>query len=233
MSWVPGASGSVEDVGAGLVVFGNLVDGEGDGRRHGGAFLRRLTLGGRREVLLHLRFDDRGIEVADGDDGHEIGSVPALVEGVELGDGRVLDDVDQANGTALGIAGVAEQSQVDAIAPAGVEALAEAPLLQHHASLQLDLLRIETDGVGPVAEDLEGRLEDLRITGGDLEEVDGRVVRGIRVQVGPEAAADRLEVFDDLVLGEALGAVEGHVLDEVGEAALLLLLQDGTGLDHE
>ena len=148
-------------------------------------------------------------------------------------DGRGFEDFGQPNRVSLGVAGVAEEQRVEIGLEARSEALVETPLLQHDTALQLHLFRLKADGEGPVAEDLERGLKDLGIVGRKLKPVHGVVVTGSGIQVGPEAAADRLDVVDDFLLGKALGAVEGHVLDKVGQPALRLFLEDGTRPHHE
>ena len=163
-------------------------------------------------MLLHLGFDGLYVEVAHGDYGHQVGPVPPLVVGSQVLHGRVLDDLGAADGAAAGVERGAEEQGEQVLPEARVEPLVEAPLLQHHAALKLDLFRVEGYGVGPVAENLEGGLGDFGIVGRNFQKVQGVVEAGPGVKVGAEGAADGLEVFDDLLLGEALGAVEGHVL---------------------
>ena len=55
----------------------------------------------------------------------------------------------------------------------------------------------------------------------------------VRVEVGAEPAAQRLEIADDFLLRESLRAVEGHVLDEVRQSALFLLFEDRSGPDDQ
>ena len=81
----------------------------------------------------------------------------------------------------------------------------------------------------PVAEDFERRFENFGIVRGDLQKIHGFIERGIRVQIGAEGAADRLQVVDDLLFCETLGTVESHVLHKVGETALILLFKHGAG----
>ena len=178
----------------------------------GGALLCGLALRRRREVLLHLGLDILHVEVAHGDDGHQIGPVPALVVSAQALHGRVLDDLGAADRSAAGVERGAEEEVEQVLLEARVEPLVEAPLLQHHATLELDLFRVERYREGPVAENLEGGLGDFGIVGRNLQKVQGVVEAGPGVKVGAEGAADGLEVFDDLLLGEAFGAVEGHVL---------------------
>ena len=67
----------------------------------------------------------------------------------------------------------------------------------------------------------------------DLQLVDGFVEARRGVDVGPEAHADGLEVADELVFREARGPVERHVLEEVGEPALVVILEDRARVHDE
>ena len=68
---------------------------------------------------------------------------------------------------------------------------------------------------------------------GTVQLVDGLVERRVRVDVGAELHADLLDVVDDVLLREPLRAVERHVLDEVREPALVVVLEHRAGVDRE
>ena len=204
------------------------------GRRIGAVGAREFgrTLRRGREVLADQGFDLVRVQVAHRDERHEIGPVPALVEAAQVVRGCRLDDLLQADRQPHRVPGVAEQHRVLPVADALAGAPAEPPLLQHHAAFAFHLIRVQGHRVRPLAEDVEGGRDHLGI-GGDLQQVHGLIEAGVGVEVGPEGGADRFQVVDDLVAGEGGGAVEGHVLQVVGEAALGLLFQHGAGLDPE
>ena len=83
------------------------------------------------------------------------------------------------------------------------------------------------------AEHVEPGRHDLVVVGGDRELVDGLVVAREGVDVGAELGAEPAQHVDQLVLGELLGAVEEHVLDEVGDARLVGLLVRRAGVDRQ
>ena len=197
------------------------------GARIVGRSLRR-----RREVLADQGFHLVRVQVAHRDDGHQVGPVPALVEGAQVVGRRGLDDLQQAERQPHRVLGVAEQDRELLVADALVGAPAEPPLLQHHAAFEIDLVRIQGDGVRPLAEDVHALRDHLGV-GGELQLVHGLIEAGVGVDVGPESGADRLQVRDDLRAGEGGGAVEGHVLQVVGKSALGLLFQHGAGLDPQ
>ena len=68
---------------------------------------------------------------------------------------------------------------------------------------------------------------------GNLQLVDGLVEARVRVHVRAEPHAERLHEVGDVLLREVPGAVEGHVLDEVGEPALVVVFEDRARLDDE
>ena len=185
------------ELGGGRLWVGEDLDERGLVARHvdarsiggladGGALLCGLALGRRREVLLDPGFDLRHVEVAHGDDGHQVGPVPALVVGAQGLDGGVLDDLGEADGGAAGVERVDEEKIEQVLLEARVESLVEAPLLQHHAALELDLFRFERHGEGPVAEYLERLLGYLSVVSRYLEEVQGcRRIRCGRSGRGP------------------------------------------------
>ena len=57
--------------------------------------------------------------------------------------------------------------------------------------------------------------------------LDGLVDAGVGIEVATELHAERAAELDKVVALEMLRAVEGHVLEEVSQAALALLLLDG------
>ena len=191
---------------------------------------RRLQAGEPlADRLLHLG----GVEVADGDDRLEVGPIPVAVEPRDLAVREAFEHLHRADRDALGVPRALEQDRELLVLHPGARAAPPAPLLDHDAALLVDLLAVERDAAGPVLQDLEAALEDLGVVGRDLQHVDGLVEAGVGVEVGPEAHADAFEVVDQLVAGEAAGAVEGHVLDEVGEAALGVVLDDRADVDQQ
>ena len=191
-----------------------------------GGFLSDLALRRWGKVLLDLALNRLGIEVAHGDNSHQIGPVPALVEILQALGGGVLDNFREANGAPFGVLRVTQNYPEQVVSEAGVEALSQTPFLQHNAPLQLHFLRFEGYCVGPVAEDLKCLLGDLRVVGWNLYKVNSDIEACISVYVGAEGAANGLQIFDDLLLGESFGAIKSHVLYEVGQALLVLLLVD-------
>ena len=87
--------------------------------------------------------------------------------------------------------------------------------------------------VRPVLEDEQRPIDGLRLVGRDRERVDRLVEARVGVDVGAEAHAERFEERHDLVLREVARAVEGHVLGEMRQPALVVVFEDRPGLDDE
>ena len=106
--------------------------------------------------------------------------------------------------------------------------VARAQLLHDDAALGVDLLGPERDEVRPVVQDQHGRVDDSLARGRDVRNVVNRLVPArAGVEVVAEFHADGLQVLDELFSGKVLRAVEGHVLEEVGQTLLVVLLLDG------
>ena len=198
--------------------------------------LARTGIGRGREALEAASdhaLDGFPVEVPHGDHRHEIGPVPVPVEPLESRGGSRFQHLGLPDRQAVRIEGALEQDGELGVEHPGLRPPPEPPLLDHHSALGVHLLGVEEHGAGPVLEDLERRLQHFRIVHGDAQHVDGLVEAGVGVDVGTELHPDRLQVVDQLLLLEVLGAVEGHVLGEVGQTELVLILQDGAGVHHQ
>ena len=114
-----------------------------------------------------------------------------------------------------------------------VSAAPESPLLTYDAALAFDFLGVVGGVAGPVAENVEALVHELGLIGWNLELVHGLVERRVRVEIGSEPHADALQVVHEVVLREPLGAIERHVLVEVREPALVVILEHRAGVDGE
>jgi len=202
--------------GAGLVR--NLVDRprpRGPGRRD------------RSELLLDQRLDRRLVEVADGDDRHLVRAVPVLVEAPQRVVRERLEALLGADGQPLGVTRSLQQDRELLVAHPGARAASLPPLLDDDAALLVDLGRREGQVVRPVFQDQERFLEQLRLVGGNLQHVHGLVEARVGVDARAGAHPDRFHELDHRRSREVRGAVECHVLDEVREPELVLVLEHG------
>ena len=179
------------------------------------------------------RLDRLSIKIADRDDRHQIRPVPVLVEAAQPVGGRVRQDVGVPDRESFRVARTVEDDRELLILDPRRAPPPSAPLLDHDTALLVDLLRVEDDATGPVHQDLEGRREHLGVVHRDLQHVHRFVEAGVGVDVGSKPHPDRLEVVHQLQLLEVLGAVEGHVLDEVGKPELVVVLEDRAGVDDQ
>ena len=98
-----------------------------------------------------------------------------------------------------------------------------------YRTLCIDFGRVEGKVACPVVKDEEARvLYGLRGNGHVRNVVDSLVNRGVGVEVYTEFHALALEPVDDALTGIVGCAVEAHVLEEVSQAALVLVFEDRT-----
>ncbi len=85
----------------------------------------------------------------------------------------------------------------------------------------------------PVFHDQERPIDDVEVVGRDLQLVDRFVEAGMRVHVRAEAHPEALDEGGDVLTGKVRRAVEGHVLDEVRQPALVIVFEHRTGVHHQ
>ncbi len=184
-------------------------------------------------MRLDERLDGGRIEVADDNHRHQVGAIPVGVELLQAIVGERANDLWLADRQTLGVARILEQDRQLRVEDPRVGAEAGAPLLEDDATLLVDLGRLERHGVRPVLEDQQGPIDDGGTVGRNLQLVDRLVEAGVGVDVGAEAHARRLQERDHVLLGKVTRAVEGHVLDEVRQPALVVVFEHRPGVDDE
>ena len=106
-------------------------------------------------------------------------------------------------------------------------------LLQDDAALVVDFDRIVGHEVGIVMHDEDAGVHDGRADKRNVEQIDGLLDTRAGVDVSAEGSADALQPVEEILVGEVLGAVEAHVLQEVGQAVLVGLFQQGARVGGE
>ena len=109
---------------------------------------------------------------------------------------------------------------------AQLEAVAGAAFALDHAAFAIDRGGVELHLARHFAHQEQGGVDPRLVGGGEVELVGGAVEAGRGIGVGAEGEPLPLEDPDHLALGDVGGAVERHMLDEVGEAALIVGLGD-------
>ncbi len=111
--------------------------------------------------------------------------------------------------------------------------VARALLGQDDAALAVDGGGIEQQPVGALAHQHQGLVETVVVGERQVELVDGLGLGRRGIGVGAERQAEPLQLLDHLPFGHVLGAVEGHVLEEVGEALLGVGLHQRAGVEPQ
>ena len=98
-----------------------------------------------------------------------------------------------------------------------------------HVALFLNFFRGYGDAARPIAQYQYTRVKGRLALCADIGDV---VHRTVDACIGVEAAAilhtDRLQIFSHRASGEVFRAIEGHVLQEVSQTLLRVILLDGT-----
>ncbi len=222
-----------EDRRVGLVHLRVGVDRH-DGRvvvGHDDRLLLRSVGRGGRDVghqAHQVGLDLVHVDVAHDDDHLIVGTVPRVVEVREVVVREALQTVEVADDVAVFVLRAFGQRLDHGLLRAEARAVAGAELLHDYAALRIDLGRFECDEVRPVVQHEQCRVDDALARGGHVgDRVLGVVLRGVGVEVAAELHADALEVVDHLLAAQVLRAVEGHVLQEVGQTLLGVVLLNG------
>ena len=182
---------------------------------------------------------DAGLHVVDVDVAHDdqclhIRTVPGVVEvrqALGLEGLEVLLGADDGRG---GVLGVTIEIRIRLLAHAPLGGVAGTLLLQDDAALLVDLLRVAGHEVGVVVHDEDAGVDDGRTHQGNVvEQVDGLLNARGGVHVAAEGSANALQPVEDALAGEVLGAIEAHVLQEVGEAVLVGQLLQGADVGRQ
>ncbi len=197
-------------VGHGLVGAGLCVGGHLDGREH----------------FLDLVLDTVNVNIADHDHSLLVGTIPCLIVVAESLGREVVHNLHGADGQTVAILGGGIQIREHTLEDTHLTYVGLTPLLVDHTALLVDLLGIESEVVGPVMENEQtGVLNALAGDGNIRDIVDSLVNTGIGVEIGSETHTDCGQPVAELIAGEVGGAVEAHVLQEVGQTTLMILLE--------
>ena len=156
---------------------------------------------------------------------------------VEVGQALGLEGLEvllRADDTRGGVLGVTIEIGTAGLADAPLGGVARALLLQDDAALLVDLGRVAGHEVGVVVHDEQARIHHGVADERDVvEQVDGLLHAGGGVDVASKGGADAFQPVQDPLAGEVLGAVEAHMLQEVGQTVLVRGLLQGTDVGRQ
>ena len=221
----------LEDIGHSVRLF--LVLGYGDDRldivlnRHIIAHSRIYRGSYGTEDCFDLGFNLVNIDVADDHDALLVGTVPFLIIVADSLIREIVYDFHGADGQAVCIFVVGIDLGKDLFVHTHLGVLAAAPLFVDDAALLVDVLTLEKQAVSPVMEDPQAGVDGARNGNRHVVDVINCFVYGrVCIQVSSELHTDRFQILDQSVAGEMLGAIEAHVLKEVGQTALVFVFED-------
>ena len=178
---------------------------------------------------LYLLLNAVHVDVAHYDDCLVVRAVPLMVVVTQCLVGEVVDDGGVAYHVALGVLRARVHLCVQLPPYTTACRAACAPLLQYHAALGVYLLVQQREGAAPVVHHQQRAVDDTLAIGRHVAQTIYRLVnRGVGIDVTAEVDTYRLKIVDDSLALKMLGTVEGHMLQEVGQTVLVVLLQDGT-----
>ena len=176
------------------------------------------------EDLLHLGFDLCGVDVAHDHHALQVGTIPLLIIGTEKIGLEVVDDRHQTDGKTMAVLATGIEFGQAALENAHRGAGTHAPLLVNDTAFFVDFLLLEEQTARPVGKNVKAGVDVVAGDGHVVDIVDGFVGRGVGVEVLAELHTDTFAVLDELsIIGEVLRTVEGHVLEKVGETALIVV----------
>ena len=200
-------------VGHGLGNDGSGILGHLDGREE------------RLDLLLH--FVD--VEVADDDDGLVVGTVPLLIVVAQHFRLEVVDNLHQTDRHTMTVLRTRIQLRQIAFQHTGHGRCAQAPLLVDNATFLINLCRLQQQTVGPVVQDEQTGVNNALAGRRHVRDVIHRTVdSSVGVQVATELHTNRLAPLHNIVTLEVLRTVEAHMLQEVSQTTLVVILLNRT-----
>ena len=172
-----------------------------------------------RESLLDFLFHLVYVEVADHDNGLQVGPIPLLVIVAQILIREVVDDFHRADGQAVFVLCTCIHFRHGQFHESldGLSGTARTPLLMNDTALLVYLVVLQQQIVAPVVQHQQARVDDaFAFQRSRPDVIDGLVDTGIGIQVCTELHADGLAPGHNAqflaLAGEILRAVEGHVL---------------------
>ena len=187
--------------------------------------VRVITPANGAEGALDHLFHAFGIKIPHNDNRLSLWTIPAVIETDELGARRVAHNRHVADGDAAGIAAAGEQYGQGVLIEAHHLVGMHAPLLLDDASFLLDGPVVEVELRHQVPHHQQDGVEQFSALGGDVRDLEPRVVKARRcVDVAAIGHAGLLQHLHHHDAGEIARSLPRDVLDEVGQATFVILL---------
>ena len=187
------------------VVEGALIIVDGEGRTS----LSITRSGERSKELLYLLLISCRVDIPDDDHALQVGAVPSLVEGLDIGILEGLQYVETPDDIALGVLRAIIDDAGDTITEALVYASTLAPLFDDDATLLLRILLSDGDATAPVLKDEEHGVCKPLLRRRYIHDAVASIV-------GPGTSIEAVETTSTQEVhhttGEVLSGFEGHVL---------------------
>ena len=188
-----------------------------------------LHCGNVRHHLLDLLDHLVGVEITNNDYGLQVGTIPAVVEILNILIGKRFQTLDRTDDITLAILRVVHHHGAGLLVQTPVSVVARTQLLDDHTALVVDLLVFERDEVRPIVQDQQTGIDDtLTIQRHARHIVAGLLLSGESVEVSTELHTHLLQVVDQHLAGQVLRAIESHMLQEVSQTLLVILLLNST-----
>ena len=207
----------------GLCIVGHIL------QHHLGGIGSRL--GNLREHCLDLLLHLIHVDITNHDDSLVVGTIPLLIVRLQERTLEIVDNLHQTNRHAMTVLRAGIELRQVTLQHTHLGRGTQTPLLMDDTTLLLDLLLFKQQTIGPVPKYHQTRVDDAFARRGYITYIIDRLVNaGIGIQVCTELHADALTPAQQLVALEMLRAVEGHMLQEVRQTTLVVVLLNRTHL---
>ena len=178
----------------------------------------------RREVLFYTALYRCRIDIANDHYSHAVWCIPLFVVSDQLIPGKGLKNLNLAYRIAGCKAGILEKVVQQELLKPVLGSLVLSPLLYHNPTLIIYILLLKLDIGGPLAQHLYALVHQLGLVRGNLKHEHGLVIGCICVDLRAELDSILLQEIYHLVPRIFLGSIESHVLEEMGQPQLVIIL---------
>ena len=199
-----------------------------------GLFFTRVLFGGNAaEHRFDFVFHNFHVNVTDHDNSLQIRTIPIMVEVFNHLIVKSLQNIQLTDGHTVGVTGILHQDGPVLLAHTIVGTETETVFLDDDTALFVNLLVVVEQTGGPAFQNLEAEVNIAGIVCRHGNHIDGLVEAGVSVEVGTEHHTLAAQFVNHAVARETLNSVEGHVLGEVRQTLLVVVLLVGAGVHGE